>query len=218
VRSWPAGHGAAAAWDFRRQRRQAQFDGREQRRCNTASTQKVATVLSSPRGRKYRRWWRGRAQLHPEGEDVVLGLAPSERHSDTWLRPTGEVKTLCSAWHRRKGTAALGSGYAAAVRQSSQTMLRRTVVGGGEQLWQSEEWPLGWAKDVLNGRIKPQRRVVLLHLCMVSRWEKGSDVWARTQWENEADRWAPRGSGFSKLKTLPNENSSKQIARSWEKI
>jgi hypothetical protein len=46
-------------------------------------------------------------------------------------QPTGEAKTLCSAWHRRKGTTTLGSGYAAAVRQSSQTMLRRTVVGGG---------------------------------------------------------------------------------------
>jgi flagellar hook-associated protein FlgK len=53
---------------------------------------------------------------------------------------------------------------------------------------------------------------------MVSRWEKGSDVWACTQRENEADRWAPRGSGFSKLKTLLNENSSKQIARSLEKF
>jgi hypothetical protein len=133
-------------------------------------------------------------------------------------QPTGKAKTLCSAWHRRKGTTALGSSYAAAVRQSSRTMLRRTVVGGGEQPWQSGEWLLGRAKDVLNGRIMPQHRVVLPHLCMVSRWEKGSDMWARTQRENEADRWAPRGSGFSKLKTLLNENSSKQIARSLEKI
>jgi hypothetical protein len=94
---------------------------------------------------------------------------------------TRETKTLYSAWHQRKGTVALGSGYAAAVRQSSRTMLRRTVMGGGEQPWQSREWPLGQAKDVLDGRIRPQRRVVLPHLCMVSRWEKGSDVWACTQ-------------------------------------
>jgi hypothetical protein len=46
-------------------------------------------------------------------------------------QPTGEAKTLCSAWHRQKGTAALSSGYAAVVRQSSWTKLRRTVVGGG---------------------------------------------------------------------------------------
>jgi hypothetical protein len=162
------GTALALRWCCRRQRplAVARFDGREQRQCKSASTQKVVTVLSSPQGRKYHRWWRGRAQLHP-----AMALQQ---------QPTGEAKMLCSAWHRRKGTAALGSGYAAAVRQSSWTMLHRTVVGGGEQPWQSGEWPLGRAKDVLNWRIRPQRRMVLPHLCMVPRWEKGSDVWAST--------------------------------------
>jgi hypothetical protein len=76
-----------------------------------------------------------------DNEDDRPKAAPRKEDGTALL--TGETKTLCSAWHRRKGTAPLGSGYGAAVRQSSRTMLRRTMVGGGEQPWQSGEWPLG---------------------------------------------------------------------------
>jgi hypothetical protein len=31
---------------------------------------------------------------------------------------------------------------------------------------------------------------------MAARWKMGADTWAQSWWK-EADRWAPRGSGFS---------------------